>query len=64
MQLDTWYDLAVRGLSELTDPAREKLAEAEDAALPGSLLDDEQLGDEPAEPGKPRPAEPDKNGAR
>jgi hypothetical protein len=36
MQWDTWYDLRIRELSELTDPAKEKLneAEAERAAEP------------------------------
>lgn len=34
MQADTWYDLALRELSELTDPAREIL---EDAGLTGDL---------------------------
>jgi hypothetical protein len=33
MPMDSWYDLAIRELSELTDPAKEKLAEAE-RALP------------------------------
>ena len=32
MQIDTWYDLAVRELSELTDPAKEIIDEAEKAA--------------------------------
>ena len=31
MQLDTWYDLAVRELSELTDHAKEMRDEAEKA---------------------------------
>jgi hypothetical protein len=31
MQLDTWYDLAVRELSGLTDHAKEMLDEAEKA---------------------------------
>ena len=31
MQWDTWYDLAVLELSELSDPARAKLVEAEKA---------------------------------
>ncbi len=31
MQLDTWYDLAVRELGELTDHAKEMLDEAEKA---------------------------------
>ena len=44
MQLDTWYDLAVRELSELTDPAAERLAEAEEvlSALPGDSEEDEE----------------------
>ena len=29
MHSDTWYDLAVRELAEMTDPGREKLAELE-----------------------------------
>jgi hypothetical protein len=33
MQTDTWYDLAVRELSELTDHAKEMLSEAEQAAM-------------------------------
>jgi hypothetical protein len=38
MPWDTWYDLSVRELSERTDPAKEKLSEAEetDAATPAS----------------------------
>lgn len=31
MQIDTWYDLAVRELSELTDHAKEMINEAEKA---------------------------------
>jgi hypothetical protein len=31
MPWDSWYDLAIRELSELSDPAKEKLAEAADA---------------------------------
>lgn len=33
MQIDTWYDLAVRELSEMTDHAKEMISEAEQAAL-------------------------------
>ena len=33
MQIDTWYDLAVRELSELTDHAKEMVSEAERAAV-------------------------------
>jgi len=31
MPMDNWYDLAIRELSDLTDLAKEKLAEAEQA---------------------------------
>jgi hypothetical protein len=34
MQIDTWYDLAVRELSEMTDHAREMISEAERTAPP------------------------------
>ncbi len=33
MQIDTWYDLAVSELSELTDHAKEMISEAEKAAM-------------------------------
>jgi hypothetical protein len=33
MQIDTWYDLAVRELSEMTDHAKEMISEAEKAAV-------------------------------
>jgi len=38
MQMDNWYDLAIRELSELTDPVNEKLAEAVQA-LPDPTLE-------------------------
>jgi len=43
MPMDNWYDLAIRELSDLTDPVTEKLAEAEDALPEPALeaLDDE-----------------------
>ena len=31
MPMDNWYDLAIRELSDLTDPGKEKLAQAEQA---------------------------------
>ena len=31
MPWDSWYDLAIRELSDLSDPAKEKLVEAEQA---------------------------------
>jgi hypothetical protein len=41
MQLDTWYDLAVRELSDLTDHAREMRDEAERAATAVTPMEDE-----------------------
>jgi hypothetical protein len=41
MQLDTWYDLAVRELSELTDHAKEMRDEAEKAATAAPPMADE-----------------------
>jgi len=52
MQMDNWYDLAIRELSDLTDPVKEKLAEAT-AALPEPAL---EVEDE--ETPEPPPAEP------
>ncbi len=46
MQWDIWYDLAVLELSELGDPAKEKLVEAEKAQ--GVSLPDAQTP-EPAQ---------------
>jgi hypothetical protein len=47
MQWDVWYDLAVLELSELSDPSRERLVEAEQAQCP--VLADE------GEPARPEP---------
>ncbi|HYB69947.1 MAG TPA: hypothetical protein VEH80_04720 [Candidatus Bathyarchaeia archaeon] len=47
MHSEPWYDLAIRELSELSDPAKEKLAEAAAAALPDLEAE--------AEPTKPAP---------
>ena len=41
MPMDSWYDLAIRELSDLTDPAKEILAEAEQA-LPEPMPEDER----------------------
>jgi hypothetical protein len=38
MPWDSWYDLAIRELSDLSDPAKEKLAEAAEA-LPAPAPD-------------------------
>jgi len=40
MAMDNWYDLTISELSDLTDPATEKLMEAEQA-LPEPAFDDE-----------------------
>lgn len=50
MQIDTWYDLAVRELSELTDHAKEMLSEAEKAAQAAKDAASTQADDMPAEP--------------
>jgi hypothetical protein len=52
MPMDSWYDLAIRELSELTDPATEKLAEAA-RALPEPALEAED-----EETPEPAPADP------
>ena len=49
MQIDTWYDLAVRELSEMTDHAKEMISEAEKAAM---------AVETPATPETEAPAEP------
>lgn len=51
MPMDNWYDLAIRELSDLTDLAKEKLAEAEQA-LP-EAEDEETPGPPPARPPQP-----------
>jgi hypothetical protein len=44
MAWDSWYELAIRELSERSDPAREKLAEAVEALpeLPGFVEDENE----------------------
>jgi hypothetical protein len=54
MHSDIWYDLAIRELSDLSDPATEKLVEAAAENLPMPTTDDE----EPA-PAEPKTAKPD-----
>jgi len=53
MPMDDWYDLAIRELSDLTDPANEMLAEAE-VALPEPVPVAEEDEEAPEVP----PAEP------
>jgi hypothetical protein len=47
MHSDIWYDLAIRELSDLSDPAKEKLAEA--AAETLAAPDVEAEGDDKME---------------
>jgi hypothetical protein len=49
MQIDTWYDLVVRELSEMTDHAKEMISEAQKAAMAATA---------PATPETEPPAEP------
>lgn len=51
MPMDSWYDLAIRELSDLSDPAKERLAEAEQT-LP------EPEAEETPEPPRARPPQP------
>jgi hypothetical protein len=52
MHSEPWYDLVIRELSDLSDPAKEKLAEAAAEALPTPDADAE----EPAAPADPEAA--------
>ena len=40
MHSDIWYDLAIRELSDLSDPATEKLVEAAAESLPVNDVED------------------------
>jgi hypothetical protein len=54
MPMDNWYDLAIRELSDLTDPGKEMLAEAEQA-LPEPAPEAEETPEPP--PGRsPQPS--------
>ncbi|HTI53219.1 MAG TPA: hypothetical protein VMC04_03240 [Verrucomicrobiae bacterium] len=59
MHSDVWYDLAIRELSDLTDPTKEKLAEA--AAETLAAAPDVEVDEEPAAPADPQsePGEPE-----
>jgi hypothetical protein len=46
MPMDNWYDLAIRELSDLTDLAKEMLAEAEQA-LPEPAPEDDEIPEPP-----------------
>jgi hypothetical protein len=56
MPMDNWYDLAIRELSDLTDPAKEKLAEAAEQALPEPAPEVEE--EETPEPPPAAPSRP------
>lgn len=60
MNTDIWYDLAIRELSDLTDPAKEKLAEAAAETLAAPDVEAEEESTAPAEPPAqaPEPEEP------
>ena len=45
MHSDIWYDLAIRNLSDLSDPAREKLVEAVAEILPVPDVEDDAPAD-------------------
>jgi len=56
MPMDNWYDLAIRELSDLTDPGREKLAEAAEQGLPEAgpeAEEEDTLEPPPAVPSRP-----------
>jgi hypothetical protein len=60
MSTDIWYDLAIRELSDLSDPAKEKLAEAAGETLAAPDLEAEEEPAAPADPQAqaPEPEEP------
>lgn len=57
MNTDIWYDLAIRELSDLSDPAKEKLAEA--AAETLADPDVVETEEEPAAPAGPQAQAPE-----
>ena len=57
MNTDIWYDLAIRELSDLSDPAKEKLAEAAAEILADPDVDETE--EKPAAPAGPRAPEPE-----
>jgi hypothetical protein len=48
MPMDNWYDLAIRELSDLTDPGKEKLAESEWALPEPPEAEDDEIPEPPA----------------
>jgi hypothetical protein len=57
MNTDIWYDLAIRELSDLSDPAKEKLAEAAAETLAAPDVETEEESAAPADPQAPEPEE-------
>lgn len=57
MHSDIWYDLAIRELSDLSDPAKEKLAEAAAETLAEPDVEDEAPAD-PRGVSAPAPEKP------
>jgi hypothetical protein len=53
MPMDNWYDLAIRELSDLTDPAKEKLAEAAQALPEPASETEEEEAPPAAQPPQP-----------
>ena len=47
MHSEPWYDLVIRELSDLSDPAKEKLAEAAAEVLPTADADAEEPAAQP-----------------
>jgi hypothetical protein len=58
MHSDIWYDLAIRELSDLSDPAKEKLVEAAAEALPVPDVEDEAPAAPPDPQAVPAPEGP------
>ena len=59
MTTDIWYDLAIRELSDLSDPAKEKLAEAAAETLANpEVVETEEEPAAPAGPQAPEPEDP------
>jgi hypothetical protein len=58
MHSDVWYDLAIRELSELSDPVKEKLLEAAAETLAVAEVQAEEESAAPADPPAP-PSESD-----
>lgn len=50
MYSDIWYDLAIRELSDLSDPVQEKLAEAAAETLAALDVEAEEEATAPADP--------------